>query len=413
MAKILMNLLYLLPFFDAINGYMVRKYNFYGIGSFYHLLLVIIILVILFYRKKIYFGKYEKLLLLFSIGFLISIIISTLFEEKITDISIERVEKIICTVIFICGFTRMANEGMIKQKDFEKMLLYQCTIIPYITLFSDLTGLYNNSYITSNSGKIGFYTNLNEATLILLIIILLFIRKMLVEIKIKDIITLICALGCLILTESKTGIIFGLIFIFIFFIKELHQKNFFNGKIKKKTLVYSLCAIPLGILVIQKTFKSIAISFFQRQSYMYNALSELGFMTFITSGRIQRIQTLIFQPINKIMSDNIFIGILRILFGFGLANDYYSTLEMDLFDCIQYGGIFIGILWLIFNYTILKSISKKQKNPIIILYVSIIIMASIFMGHIWTGGVCGIYFSLMITCLSCMEPYQTFKERKN
>lgn len=410
MTKIVMRLLYVLPFFDAMNGYMIRRFNFYGIGSSYHLILVIVVFSILFFREKIYFGKYEKLLVLFCLGFLISIIITILSGEEITSISMERIEKIICTVIFICGFTRMVNDKMIKQKDFEKMIYYHCTVIPFITLFSDLAGLYNSSYSTSNSGRIGFYTNLNEITLILLIVILLLVRKMLVELKTKDIITLVCTLGCLILTESKTGIVFGLIFVIIFVISQLYKVLFLNKRLKKKKLLYLSCGIPISLITIQKALKTIAPSFLRRQNYMYNAFVESGIIAFLTSGRIERIQSLIIYPINNIMEKNIFVGIIKILFGFGLINDYYSTLEMDLFDCIQYGGLFVGILWLIINYMIWISIAKKQKNVIIMIYVSIIIMASVFMGHIWTGGVCSIYFALMITCLSCMEPYQIFKE---
>lgn len=399
MVDILIKLLYLLPFFDAINGFMVRRYSFYGVGSYFHLLLLLITGFIIVSSKKIVAGKFEKLTGLLIFGFVVSMLIAELSGELITSISIERIEKIICTAVFISCFTRMAICEKIKSDSFRKLIEYQCTVIPLITIFSDLTGLYNSSYTTSNNGRIGFYTNLNEATLVMLIIMLFLVKKMTEKIKAKDVACFICSLGCLILTESKTGVVIGILFVLLFLTRQFWVNLVLTHKLKKRSLLYMGVGLPVGIIVLIKSYKTMINSFMRRQVHMYNSFSGNGMLSFLTSGRIERIQLLILNPLGEYFVRNPLVGLIRMFFGFGLANDYYATMEMDFFDCILYGGLFVGLIWFMYNVYIWKYIKSGQNNKLIVIYVTIIMLASVFMGHIWTGGVCGIYFALMIAYL--------------
>ena len=70
--RILFILLYLLPFIDMINGFLIRKKGISGIGSAFHLLLLVTLLLITYFKSKVTFGQFEKNALLLLTVFLIS-----------------------------------------------------------------------------------------------------------------------------------------------------------------------------------------------------------------------------------------------------------------------------------------------------------------------------------------------------
>lgn len=409
LLKLIPLFFYLLPIFDAINGFMVRRHNYYGVGSIYHMFLIILLVFVQFRNGKVFLGGYEKITIGIFCTFILSYVIGALYGGTAMAISMERGTKILCTALSIAALCRLLNEGRISSEKFEAILEYQCWVIPIITIISNLLGTYNFAYTTGKSGRIGFFTNLNETTIVLMIILSLLIRKLIYDFDLKHLILFLITESCVVLTESKAGVAAGIIFAAILFVSCFKKISL---RIKTRTVLIIMFFLPIGLFLFQYVYKSIYASFLQRQSYMYNAFEANTILTYLTSGRTDRFDVLLFEPIMSAIKSGtagILQGIFNILFGFGFVNDYYSTFEMDLFDIILYGGIIAGVLLCIYIYKIIKASIKMQKNKVNTLCLLVIIMASMFIGHMWTGGVCGIYFALFVACLTCIKPYKKIR----
>ena len=123
-TKILMFLLYLLPFADIINGYMIKKIDFSGVGKIFHLVLLIVLVCCIFFNNKISIGKYEKCTFLLILVFIISGFVNGNYQS----ISLERVGKIISTAITFVCLIALKQKDIISNEKFDKLLNYICIV---------------------------------------------------------------------------------------------------------------------------------------------------------------------------------------------------------------------------------------------------------------------------------------------
>lgn len=386
----------LLPFADAINGYAIDKLRLYGIGEAYHAILFGLGLFYLL-RKRVRKNNYTRTLLICVFSFAIQICTTLIFGEEITSIALGRAIKILATVSFIAIFEKMTKSTT--EKEFENIVLWQCKSIIVITLISDFSGICNYTY--TDRGRIGLYAGSNEPTLIFSIIVIFLLWFIIRSKRTEYLIWFALGELCLILTESKSAIaiavIFG-IFLISVYLKELMGKN------RTKALALLVLAIIIGIIGIQYFKSKVLDSFLFRQQYISSRLGEVNYLNYLTSGRITRFDRLIWNPfstiINKYPLTGPVIVFIKCIFGFGLSGIMTSTFEMDYFDMFVYGGLVWLILLTKETIIIGKQVFRIQKKKILQFSYLLIIFASFFVGHLWTGGNSGIYFSLLAVFLS-------------
>lgn len=393
--KLLFYMIVLLPIIDSLNGYFLRNFDISGIGSKYHLLIIIVLVLFMINKNGILFGKYERMTFYLFISFLLSFMLNSFFGTKITNIGIERTNKILSTAIILTSLYRLQKENIIQKNFLYNMLNLQSYIVSILVLVCNLTGIYNYSYKVTQQGRIGLYNNLNELVLIFCIFLFHNIKIISEKYTNKRAIIIIIIMIDLMFTESKFAI--GMIVVSVLLI----IYKFFNLrklKIRLSSLIITIM-LPIGIYVITKNLQSVLLRMSSRQEYLYNTYGSNNLMNYLSSGRTTRFNNLIIEPISKLLNSSNIIenlhGIVMFLFGNGLSSSYYQTFEMDIFDVFLLSGLLGTIIFLNFNIKILKDSIRNQKKLIDCFGLFIILLGSSVVGHVWTGGVCGIYFAML------------------
>lgn len=391
----------MLPIVDAINGFMVRTKGFYGVGSVYHLAFVIILLLTAYRNGKVPFGFYEKgtvVLIFASVG---SIMVNSLFYE-IESISMERIEKIICTALSITVLMRLIKNQIVSEKTIKKIVQMQCIMVPTITLAADLLGIANYTYQSAKVGRIGFYTGSNEPVAILTILGGILFVELSENFNLQKLFLFIETLLCLILVQSKLGYLMTAILllssVFLMF-RSLMRK----GRVKTLYLVVGSLVVIVGIVVGRDMLTKTLDAFLQRQAYQKKYLGESSFLDYISSGRTMRFKALL----TPILDGNPFYVLFKLLFGQGARFGYSETFEMDYFDAFLYGGVFMTVCLLWFTYKALKS--AKKKSGVLLEIIVLIFIYAFVGGHVWTGGVSGLYLALLLAYCATINDYKIKK----
>lgn len=388
--KSLLVLLYLLPFIDMINGVVIRKKGISGFGSVFHLLLLVTFLIITYAKRKATFGKFEKYTLLLLIVFLISGLVNSIIINNFQSISLERVEKIIANTIIITAMYRLINEKRITQDQLNNLLIYICVVVSVVSLTANFLHLGNYTYETSNLGMTGFFTGSNEPVAIFVIMNAFLIYNFYKNQKIWYLIPFSCLEIDLIYVQSKSAYMYALIFVLILICIQC-QKIYKKGRVNKYILLLGIPGIILVVFVGKTLFLNTVSNFISRQSFMKTAYGNTGFLNYISSGRIARIENLI----GGIFDRNPFVMCFQILFGQGLNFKYIEIIEIDILDSFLYGGLLGASIIGIFMIAFLNKINKSSK--LILILILLIYLYSFTAGHIWTGGISGVYFALVLT----------------
>lgn len=391
-------LLYLTPIFDSINGIMINKKNISGIGSLFHF--VITICAIIIYLKNLRNSRYFKGFCWGILSILIGTSITLFLGQQITTIAFERVLKIVTTAILILTFKELIHDNKVSKDQVMQMVLYQCTMVLMITFIADITGLCNYAY-RDNRGRIGFYAGSNEPTNIFIIINALLLWVIHNKPRIKYFVLFGLGEICIVLTESKSGMVNSIILALLLLYSLLFEAQ--TRKQKRKKHSYILLIVPFVIIALGFAYRKSIDSFRIRQSYISSALGQSGKMNYLSSGRITRFDTLLVQPIDKLVSSGwlgTIVSLLQLIFGLGMSGDYGSTFEMDYLDMFYLGGFIWLALSIALSYSLIKSAWKNYRAWSIRISFLLIFVVSFFVGHVWNGGNSGLYFAFMCAILS-------------
>ena len=200
-------------------------------------------------------GVLEKLTFLLASSFLISVISNAFWKISITNIALERVSKILTTAMQIAMLSRLVKDKKISVYQLSKILYIQCQIIVFSVFIIDSVGIANYSYKKIATGKIGFYANLNELTIILAIFICIIIKELLQKFTVKNLLLFVMVEVDLIYTESKFAIltaIISLIMYILMLISDQIKKR--RIRMRKWILVIVIILIPLIIIFIYSNF---------------------------------------------------------------------------------------------------------------------------------------------------------------
>lgn len=387
-----------LPFIDAANGFFIRNYNIYGIGSYYHLFAICVLFCITYFKKRIRLDKIE----IYTAALIFLLVMSSIgnmaFIGSFASISLERVEKIICTALFICILYRLRRNAVLSLADIESIIRDQCFLVPVITLIANITRLGNVTYQISQSGRIGFYTGSNEPIAIFIIIGILLIFRLEKEYKTIELGLFLVNEVNLVFVQSKASYASAVYLGLMLFIVLFRMRKPTKG-IQMRYIVIGIPVIILGVYLIYNLFLNTISSFIVRQSWLQDHYLESGLVDYLTSGRTTRFASLF----GGIKNRDPLIQIFQVLFGQGLNFEYSEIFEMDLLDVILYGGVVSALLIVIISYHIIKLSYSQTKNKLIVISIVFLFIFSFFAGHLWTGGASGIYLGLFSAYLMTYE----------
>lgn len=404
--EILIYLLFLfLPFFDSLNGFLVRTQNYYGVGSFYHLLLIVMLSCLAYASAKFKYGYYEKYLIIMILVICISVMINSISGTQIQSITIERLEKLICTVLSIACLNRLMNKNILSKKEFKRIVDLQLLLVPLITLIANFMGVGNYTYQAAKVGKIGFYTGSNEPVIVFGMLACITLSILIRDFSIKYLILFFSDILCLIYVQSKMGYLMtaliGLAAVLCLLGNFLKKK-----RVKPMYLLGSIPIIVGGIVVGRNTFSKTIGDFLSRQAYQSQYLSSEGTLAFLSSGRILRFESLL----GPITDGNPLYVLFKIFFGQGAGFGYSELFEMDYMDAFLYGGIFLLSVLVLLSIRIVKN-AKKNCNEKLSVFAILLVLAYAFVaGHLWTGGVSGLYFALFVGYFTQISPDYYKKE---
>ena len=389
--------LYLLPAADAINGILVRQQSTRGVGTIFHAIITVLAICIIII-ENIRYNTISKMFIVCVFSIIVSALFTIFFGNNISTISFERIVKFLVTIFLLYTFDFLFKNNRISKDQAVNMMDFQFRSVILITFFADLAGISNHTY--TNMGNIGLFAGSNEPNIIFMIAITYFTWKLKNRNSFTEVIFYVLGILCMIMTESKSGVVIAAIYALILFLIILNK--IFNIKNRFRNLMLALVTVIGASGVMLRYYKKISSTFLARQTYLQQNLGDVNSASYLSSGRISRINSLIVQPLEQDFSGGFFgilKGLQRLIVGSGISNQYSETMEMDYFDVYLYGGLVWLFAFVALSVYIFKKVIKIQTSKSVIFGLFIVFIASFFVGHAWNGGYSGLYFAMICAFL--------------
>lgn len=370
------------PFLDALTCIQVKSnFQFLSISVICRGIAFVTILIYLIIRKD-----NRKSILFFIIYFLLSIIYTMLLTNNNINTEITNLFQIFYLPFFIIFFSNYNNEKINNDLVLKLYFIYlNLIIIPYFLGI----GYSVSEFYKEKIGYLGLFYGGNEISAILICLLPISLKTLKDKNQIIKIIFIIELFMCTYLIGTKT-LMFGVLIVFMYFFI-LYLKNNFNKFSKlKKIFMITIPSILLILLVIilpfTPMFKNIitAAKFFKVDSN--NLFSMYGLNKIVFSGRLGFL-----EKINDIFINS---SILSIFMGIGKTTLLSMKLiEIDILDIFYSIGIIGFVIWLLY---MIKGMKSVKFNGIYKFTFILLIIISIFAGHILTSTNVSIYLALMI-----------------
>lgn len=370
------------PFLDALTCIQVKSnFQFLSVSVICRGIAFVTILIYLIIRKD-----NRKNILFFIIYFLLSIIYTMLLTNNNINTEITNLFQIFYLPFFIIFFSNYDNEKINNDLVLKLYFIYlNLIIIPY---FLEI-GYSVSEFYKEKIGYLGLFYGGNEISAILTCLLPISLKTLKDKNQIIKIIFIIELFMCTYLIGTKT-LMLGVLIVFMYFFI-LYLKNNFNKFSKlKKFFMITIPSILLILLVIilpfTPMFKNIitAAKFFKVDSN--NLFSMYGLNKIVFSGRLGFL-----EKINDIFINS---SILSIFMGIGKTTLLsVKLIEIDILDIFYSIGIIGFVIWLLY---MIKGMKSVKFNGIYKFTFILLIIISIFAGHILTSTNVSIYLALMI-----------------
>lgn len=370
------------PFIDALTCIQIKSnFQFLSISVICRGIAFVTILIYLIIRKD-----NRKNILFFIIYFLLSIIYTMLLTNNNINTEITNLFQIFYLPFFIIFFSNYNNEKINNDLVLKLYFIYlNLIIIPYFLGI----GYSVSEFYKEKIGYLGLFYGGNEISAILTCLLPISLKTLKNKNQIIKIIFIIELFMCTYLIGTKT-LMLGVLIVFMYFFI-LYLKNNFNKFSKlKKIFMITIPSILLILLVIilpfTPMFKNIitAAKFFKVDSN--NLFSLYGLNKIVFSGRLGFL-----EKINDIFINS---SILSAFMGIGKTTLLsVKLIEIDIFDIFYSIGIIGFVIWLLY---MIKGMKSVKLNGIYKFTFILLIIISIFAGHILTSTNVSIYLALMI-----------------
>lgn len=381
--KMVIMFLVLQPFIDAITCIEIKSnISFLSVSSIVRGIFFVIVITYLI-REKINL----KCTMSFIIYFLLSILYNKLLTDNRLSVEIANIFQIFYLPFLIMFFNNYSNKYVNDKFILKLYFIYlNLIIIPYLLGI----GYSVSEFYEEKIGYLGLFYGGNEISAILIGLLPTSINALIKnKNKIINIVFIVELLVCTILVGTKTLMLGVIIVILYFSIKYL--KNNFNSfsKLKKRlTIIVPVIFFIVFIVVLPYTpmYKNIvtAAKFFNVD--FSNLFSMYGLNKIVFSGRLGFL-----EKINDIFINS---SILSIFMGIGKTTLINTKLiEIDIFDIFYSIGIIGFVIWILY---MIKGMKNSKLNGIYKFTFILLIIISIFAGHILTSTNVSIYLALMI-----------------
>ena len=370
------------PFIDALTCIQIKSnINILSVSVIFRGLAFLIILVYLIIKKD-----NRKSIFFFLIYFLLSIIYNILLTNNNLNLEITNIFQIFYLPFFIIFFNSYDNKKINNNLVLKLYFIYlNLIIIPY---FSGI-GYSVSEFYKEKIGYLGLFYGGNEISAILTCLLPISLITLKDKNQIIKIIFIIELFMCTYLIGTKT-LMFGVLIVFIYFVTRYLSCSYKSfSKLKKFIVIIIPILILVSICIIipyTPMFKNIitAAKFFKVDSN--NLFSMYGLNKIVFSGRLGFLEKI----------NNIFINssILSIFMGIGKTTLINTKLiEIDIFDIFYSIGIIGFVIWILY---MIKGMKNSKLNGIYKFTFILLIIISIFAGHILTSTNVSIYLALMI-----------------
>ncbi len=399
-----------LPFLDSLNGYFVRR-NMGSIGTFYHAALVLILL--LGFPKMRFRLRDAQWELAIIVTMVVSVAGNVVMNTEY-DLNVGWLFKMLSTILYLTALYNLALIGRLSKGFCHTVLSMSGLLIPLVILVPRLLGQGHGSYNIQGgqAGYIGLYTSSNEVNAILLLLLCFYMYQLYLAPSLARVFISAVIFYCLLLVESKAGMILGAGVVLIYLIGIIRKRRLTDNGVLMTLVILAAC-IPL-VPALSGVFSS----FISRQTLLMGRYMKMvnfdSALSYLTSGRTLRFDYLFNDPM------------LGLLGGEGLRNDVYALFRIVFGNGFQYRGIVSKVLsfmteinfemeimdtfiWLGAVGTfqmlalwrqILKKCYQVQREYLPCIGVFILMFYGFFAGHLITGGVAGVYFALF--CVNTM-----------
>lgn len=370
------------PFIDALTCIQIKSnLNILSVSVIFRGLAFLIILVYLIIKKD-----NRKSIFFFLIYFLLSIIYNILLTNNNLNVEITNIFQIFYLPFFIIFFNSYDNKKINNDLVLKLYFIYlNFIIIPYFLGI----GYSVSEFYKEKIGYLGLFYGGNEISAILICLLPISLKTIKGKRNIIKIIFLIELFLCTYLIGTKT-LMFGVIIILIYFFILYLKNNFLKFSKLKKILMITIptTLFILFVIIIPFTpmFKNIitAAKFFKVDSS--NLFSMYGLNKIVFSGRLGFL-----EKINGIFINS---SIISIFLGLGKTTLLNTKLiEIDILDIFYSIGIIGFIIWFIY---IIKGIQNVNLSNVYKFTFILLVIISIFAGHILTATNVSIYLALMI-----------------
>lgn len=370
------------PFIDALTCIQIKSnFQFLSISVILRGLAFLVILIYLVLKKD-----KRKSIFFFLVYILLSIIYTILLTNNNINTEITNLFQIFYLPFFIIFFSNYNNEKINNDLVLKLYFIYlNLIIIPYFLGI----GYSVSEFYKEKIGYLGLFYGGNEISAILTCLLPISLKTLKNKNQVIKIIFIIELFMCTYLIGTKT-LMLGVLIVFMYFFI-LYLKNNFNKFSKlKKIFMITIPSILLILLVIilpfTPMFKNIitAAKFFKVDSN--NLFSLYGLNKIVFSGRLGFL-----EKINDIFINS---SILSAFMGIGKTTLLsVKLIEIDIFDIFYSIGIIGFVIWLLY---MIKGMKSVKLNGIYKFTFILLIIISIFAGHILTSTNVSIYLALMI-----------------
>jgi hypothetical protein len=376
---LLFSVFILLPFFDAINGYLVIKgvISAAGVSSPSQLgrLMVSFLLAYLIIAKKLAVWPIFLFVYLFTVEVFSGLFHLNQYGFTYGVISAYKLGYLILLTMILIHYSK-TTEGMLQ---LGKLVKYNLIIIATMLYFSTITGVGNSTYAFGFGTK-SFFASGNGLGLYLGVGVLFLIglrECKLVSISYKMLFYLIFSI---VLIGTKTALVLCVISLIVMVLRS-----------KYRMLIVTLFTLLL-IFYLPRIIEQFSVMFvviLKRFDVAENIFMFLG------SGRIQYVVDA-FEVFFKNEP-----SIFRFFFGMGAFTSFqnplfvteFDTLETDLFDLFFMYGL-ISVLF--FLSTIGFILFQLRKYKILFLGMLLLSLHSVMAGHVLFNGMSSVCFALFI-----------------
>ncbi len=409
--KTVVALFYILPILDSLSGYLSRNTG-RTIGPIYHFFFAMLLLFLALYLQNGRINaKRIRLLFFCFVSILLSIIMNFLFDRDYSLDSSRAIKSLVSYIYIYSFLTILQKDNSISITVFD----YSSIVIPLILFSLRLTKLGYNYYSGGSSGYVGWYSSLDELNVILTILLLYSV----ISFSATDFLCymrLVMIAICMILVSSKASLLL-LASIAGYFIMYRLISIIKRKRIRIASIVFFLIGIWAVFQFVVPAINQNIDKFLSRQRYLYGLKGNSG-LSFFSTGRFDRFEELIFQPLNQLESKKMVLSIVRAIFGNGFVHySYFGAtgdiqFEMDFFDAYFWMGIsgMVCYIWL-FVY-LWKRVNRRQKSFHKYLGFFVPVIISFLIGHVLFAGVASIYFGLYLATLTTID-LSVVRERKS